>query len=291
MVCPEDAVTSPNGRLWTDVVYRWQQPQTSPRSTLCLGKQFLWYAYPTCQPAAERGGATEKSVPDGCLACCRAVESDRYVVRTWIGLKVPVRRLVMKRQRVGVPRPGRGRAVYRGPGSTRLPTLGVDVGGVIVSLTGRDEDTSFFGSQPRQTPAVAGVFDALAALAVRPFDRRIHLVSKAGPKVAANTRDWLAHHDFFDRTGIPADNLHFVRERRDKAPVCQRLGITHFIDDRLDVLAYLDTVEHRFLFTGGSEQPGPAEAMPAWARPIETWPDLTLLLHESIPDSAGGNTG
>lgn len=186
----------------------------------------------------------------------------------------------MAKQRAGRHRPGHP-APYRGPGWKRTPTLGVDVGGVIVALRGRDEDTSFFGTRPLETPAVAGVVDALAALTIQPFAGRIHLISKAGPKVAANTRAWLAHHDFFDRTGIAAANLHFVRERRDKAPVCQRLGITHFVDDRLDVLAHLDTVEHRYLFLGGSGEPPPA-GIPDWATSTGTWPQLTNLLRESI---------
>lgn len=178
----------------------------------------------------------------------------------------------MKRQRVG-QRPSQPRAPYRGPGWTRQPTLGVDVGGVIVTLADRDEDTSFFGTRPLQTPAVADVFQTLAALAEQPFAGRVHLISKAGPKVAANTRDWLAHHDFFGRTGIPDTHLHFVRERRDKAEVCQRLGITHFVDDRLDVLAHLDTVEHRYLFLGGTAEPV-TQTIPPWATVVYEWAEL-----------------
>jgi hypothetical protein len=192
------------------------------------------------------------------------------------------------RQRVGQQRPGGKRAPYRGPGWKWSPTLGVDVGGVIVALRGRDEDTSFFGSRPLKTPAVAGVFDALATLTVEPFAGRVHLVSKAGPKVAANTRAWLTHHDFFDRTGIPEANLHFVRERRDKAPVCRRLGVTHFVDDRLDVLAHLDSVEHRYLFLGGTDQEAPDGSLPDWATAIDTWAGLAALLGESVP-AQGGN--
>ena len=155
--------------------------------------------------------------------------------------------------------------------------LGVDVGGVIVSLTGRDEDTSFFGTRPLETPAVEGVFEALATLSAQPFAGRIHLVSKAGPKVASNTRDWLAHHDFFGRTSIPAANVHFVRERRDKAAVCQRLGITHFVDDRLDVLAHLETVEHRYLFRGGTDPQDLPGTLPEWVKPVDTWAELVTL--------------
>jgi hypothetical protein len=156
--------------------------------------------------------------------------------------------------------------------------LGVDVGGVIVTLTDRDEDTSFFGTRPLETPAVEGVFQALATLSQQRFAGRIHLVSKAGPKVAANTSHWLGHHDFFGRTGIAETSVHFVRERRDKADVCRRLGITHFVDDRLDVLAHLETVEHRFLFRGGSDSPDPPGGLPDWVTPADTWEELVRLL-------------
>lgn len=187
------------------------------------------------------------------------------------------RRQVGQRQ-PGQPVPGQDHAAYRGPARARTPTLGVDVGGVIVTLADRSEDTSFFGSRPLDTPATAGVFDQLAILAAWPFAGRVHVVSKAGPKVAANTRAWLAHHRFFERTGIAATHLHFVRERRDKAPVCQRLGVTHFIDDRLDVLAYLDSVEHRYLFVGGTPNRAAEVEVPDWASVITTWAELTTVI-------------
>jgi hypothetical protein len=156
--------------------------------------------------------------------------------------------------------------------------LGLDVGGVVVTLADRDDDTSFFGTRPLETPAVPGVFETLAALSAGPFADRIHLVSKARRKVAANTRAWLAHHRFFERTGISPANLHFVRSRRDKAPVCERLRITHFVDDRVDVLRYLRTVPHRYLFVGGTD-PGewPSDA-PDGFTVVETWPGFLALV-------------
>ncbi|BCY10420.1 hypothetical protein [Actinoplanes sp. L3-i22] len=182
----------------------------------------------------------------------------------------------MARQRAG-QQAGRARVPYRGPGRTVRPALGVDVGGVIVRLAGRDEDTSFFGSRPLETPAVDGVVEALAGLTGPIFEGRVHIVSKAGPKVAANTRDWLHHHDFFARTGISAGHVHFVRERRDKAPVCERLGITHFVDDHLDVLAHLESVGHRHLFLGGTDEPA-APDVPPWATVTRDWAELARLL-------------
>jgi hypothetical protein len=153
----------------------------------------------------------------------------------------------------------------------RRPALGVDVGGVIVTLADRSDDTSFFGTRPLETPAVDGVFEQLAVLTAGPFEGRVHLISKAGPQVAANTRAWLAHHRFFERTGINEADLHFVRERRDKAPVCERLAVTHFVDDRLDILASLDTVEHRYLFTGGTPDRAPLTEAPGWVTIVATW--------------------
>ncbi|OHV34131.1 MULTISPECIES: hypothetical protein [Pseudofrankia] len=156
--------------------------------------------------------------------------------------------------------------------------LGVDVGGVLTSRAADDQDTSFFSSQPMLTPAVAGAFDALTTLAAGPFAGRIHIVSKCGPKIAALTREWLGHHEFFERTGIPSANLHFVRRRPEKAPVCARLGITHFIDDRLDVLVHMTTVPHRYLFLGDAPERTASEPVPPWAVPATSWTDLAVLL-------------
>ncbi|MDB1089981.1 hypothetical protein PJ985_20695 [Streptomyces sp. ACA25] len=163
------------------------------------------------------------------------------------------------------------------------PVLGVDVGGVIIARVAAGADTSFFGSQPLTTPAVEGVFATLALLTAEPFGQRVHLVSTAGPRVARNTRAWLHHHEFFRRTGIPATHLHFVRKRADKAPVCTGLGITHFIDDHLDVLEHLTTVSHRYLFLGGlGDAPAPAET-PPWATVADTWTELAVAIRNSPP--------
>ncbi|WP_344533547.1 hypothetical protein [Streptomyces albiaxialis] len=163
------------------------------------------------------------------------------------------------------------------------PALGVDVGGVIIGRVAADSDTSFFGPQPLLTPAVEGVMEALAALTADPFAGRVHVISKAGPKIAERTREWLGHHAFFARTGIPEGHLHFVRERADKAPVCARLGVTHFVDDRLDVLARLTTVAHRLLFTGGLGDLAPPDPgrVPSWATVTETWPETVTAVRST----------
>lgn len=126
--------------------------------------------------------------------------------------------------------------------------LGVDIGGVIIDRVNDDTDTSFFGDNYLATTAVPGAFASLARLAPGRFGGRVFLVSKCGARVEAKTRDWLAYHDFHAQTGIPASHVHFCRRRPDKAEVCERLGVTHFIDDRLEVLGYLEHVANLYLF-------------------------------------------
>lgn len=127
--------------------------------------------------------------------------------------------------------------------------LGVDVGGVLIDRIRADgSDTSFFSDRFLETPAVEGAFETLARLGRERFGQRICIVSKCGPKVEEKTRLWLAHHKILDALGLDARALHFCRERRDKGPICKRLRVTHFIDDRMDVLTHLTSVPHRFLF-------------------------------------------
>jgi hypothetical protein len=126
--------------------------------------------------------------------------------------------------------------------------LGIDIGGVIITPARAAGDTSFFSSNYLATPPMDGAFDAIARLGRERFGARVHLVSKCGPGVEAKTRAWLAHHGLHDIAGVPVERLHFCRARADKAPICARLGVTHFVDDRLEVLGYLTSVPNRYLF-------------------------------------------
>ncbi|MBI1400913.1 hypothetical protein [Hyphomonas sp.] len=126
--------------------------------------------------------------------------------------------------------------------------LGVDFGGVISDRVADNSDTSFFADRFLETPMVDGAFDALLRLSAGPFEGRVHIISKAGPKIQERTRLWMSYHQFTDRTGIPETNVHFCRERPDKAPICKRLAVTHFVDDRVDVLSYLEMVPVKLLF-------------------------------------------
>jgi len=150
--------------------------------------------------------------------------------------------------------------------------LGIDIGRVLISPDpAGGGDTSFIGGTLEAalaTPPYPGMFDCVPQLA-RLFDGRVWLVSKARPRTQEKTRHWLAHHRFFERTGIAPDHLRFCLERPQKADHCRELGLDHFIDDRLDVLEHLDgVVPKRFLF--GPQKSG--LRVPPGILHVETWP-------------------
>jgi len=162
-----------------------------------------------------------------------------------------------------------------------MKKLGIDIGRVLIAPDAPDgkADTSFIGGSLEAalaTPPYEGVFEAVPVL-VELFKGQVWLVSKAGPRVQDKTRHWLRHHAFFERTGIAPDGLRFCLERPQKAQHCRELAITHFIDDRLDVLMHLEgVVPSRFLF-------GPQ-------RKVQSSPGVTPILSWAHACAAVGST-
>ncbi len=131
--------------------------------------------------------------------------------------------------------------------------LGVDFGRVINDSANHPsgDDTSFLTGgyhQAMATPEMAGAAVTLSRLSAL-FDGQVWVVSKCGPRIQELTQQWICHHDFMARAGIPAGNIRFCLRRPEKADHAAQLGITHFIDDRADVLEHLaGIVAHRYLF-------------------------------------------
>ncbi|WP_236030407.1 hypothetical protein [Paractinoplanes lichenicola] len=153
--------------------------------------------------------------------------------------------------------------------------LGVDIGRVIIGGgSPGGGDTQFFSGDTARmlaTPAMPEAFATLARL-VPQFDE-VWLVSKCGERVRRSTRLWLDHHDFAGRTGIPRDNVRFCLRRPEKAIHCAELGITHFVDDKLDVHEALrGIVPHRYLF-GPQRTPAPP-----WVQHTSTWPEVEAAI-------------
>lgn len=154
------------------------------------------------------------------------------------------------------------------------PRLGVDFGRVIhggAAVAG-EEDTAFLGGEMEEamrSPATPGMFETLPGLVTR-FDGRVWVISKCGERVQRRTLQWLEEHDFYRRTGISPENVRFCRKRADKAGHCADLGITHMVDDRVDVHEALrDLVPHLYLFGPQTSPP------PEWLPHVRTWAELS----------------
>ena len=162
---------------------------------------------------------------------------------------------------------------------TVKPRLGIDIGKVLMApIQGGRADTSFLSGtfeDAMRTPSAPHALACVGRVMKRFGPSNVHLVSKAGPGVQNKTWHWLRHHDVYGQTGLAPSRVWFCLERHQKRGHCERLGITHFIDDRLDVLVHLrGVVPYLYLF--GEQRRG--QAAPSWVQPVSDWPAATARI-------------
>jgi hypothetical protein len=164
--------------------------------------------------------------------------------------------------------------------------IGCDIGNVI---SGSDTDTPesqnrMFTPDFLDTPVVDGAIETLAWLRSRADVATVRLLSKCGPEVERKTRLWLDHVRFAERTGIPTDEEHltFCRRRKDKAGIVRAWGLTHFIDDREDILVPmlgLPRIKRLYLFRPDR----PHAARDPLIRPVSSWAELRSDVEREFP--------
>lgn len=164
---------------------------------------------------------------------------------------------------------------------TRSMRLGIDIGRVIIDGSAHPAggDTTFFTGDDAAllaTPEVAGAVASIARL-VGLFAGRVWLVSKCGPRVEKRTLRWLEGHRFHERTGVARDHLRFCRARAEKRYHCEKLGLTHFIDDRPEVHSAIQgVVDHQYVF-------GPqSRAVPDYGIVAPAWPAVEALIRQTL---------
>lgn len=155
--------------------------------------------------------------------------------------------------------------------------LGIDIGGVIIDRINDNTDTSFFGENYLNTTAVPDAFTVISELEKR-YNNNLVIVSKCGKRTEEKTRAWLEYQNFFERTGVRKDALYFCRERYQKDGICSELGVTGFIDDRLEVLGYLQTVSRKYLFQPNEREINRFKHLLTQVIRVETWQGI--LEHE-----------
>lgn len=128
--------------------------------------------------------------------------------------------------------------------------IGLDVGGVIIDRIKNDRtDTSFKSDNFLLTSAVPGVFEAVKLMTQTYGAENVFIISKV--KSDVKTLLWLDHNEFYEKTGLRPANVRFCRERHQKGPIADSLPggpLTHFVDDRADVLCHMPNVRTRYLF-------------------------------------------
>jgi hypothetical protein len=144
--------------------------------------------------------------------------------------------------------------------------LGIDCGEVIFkSLNGEP---------------VPGSFDNIKKIVDSGHFERVYVVSKINPMLRFTFRGRLWYFNFWKYTGIPRQNLYFCRRHEDKAAICEYLGVTHFVDDRLRVLNCLKTVDNRFALNPKLSQRQLRKYPDALKEVtvVESWQELSPLL-------------
>lgn len=135
--------------------------------------------------------------------------------------------------------------------------IGIDIGGVIIDRV-KDGvyDTSFKVNDSTKTPAVKDALASIKTLTKLFHPENIYLVSVCDSETEKKTNEWLEANNFFEITGILNENICNCKERSQKTGIAKELKLTHFIDDRPDVLGYMvNVVPHLYLFsTADNEQ-------------------------------------
>lgn len=97
-------------------------------------------------------------------------------------------------------------------------------------------------------PPIPGALEHLATL-----EGELYIVSARKLKAVRYAQQWLMQHGVFDI--VPAERMFFCESKKDKRAICDRLGITAFVDDHLEVLQLLSPRMKRVLFDGHGVSP------------------------------------
>jgi hypothetical protein len=117
------------------------------------------------------------------------------------------------------------------------PRIGIDIGGVLT----REGDPRYDGERWGNHWEAPGAFEAVRCVVQLFGPRNVFLVSKVilNRRMHRETKQWLKSQRFCERTGLPEENITFVScasGPNGKGPAASRLGLSHFVDDKLEVL-------------------------------------------------------
>ena len=134
------------------------------------------------------------------------------------------------------------------------------------------------------TAPVPGSLETLRRLAGGVFGLRVWVVSKCREENEEPLRAWLGRNGFLDRGLVMPTDVHFCRERADKAEIARRLGLTHFVDDRPEVMSHMDPGIHRVLFQPDRDDAAAYAPLIKGVPMVETWDGVAAELLATLSD-------
>ena len=156
--------------------------------------------------------------------------------------------------------------------------LGIDIGGPIINHVDDWLPDELVGDAYLETGVTRGAFKAIRQLVEKRFGENVFLVSVRRLDTIKNTLAWLEHHNFYKLSGVKEGNTQFCQKRVGKGQICQDLGITHFIDDKLENLSYLATVEHKILFRPNPDEVAKFLSYLVGVTQVNSWSGIKKLL-------------
>ena len=134
--------------------------------------------------------------------------------------------------------------------------LGIDFGNVIIDHLGFGTTEDYFHhGDYNLIPPVENALECLAELNRTGLFKNITVVYNATGVADMKISNWLIAHRFCEITGIPAANIFRSTHGRNKLIYCQQHGITHFVDDRMEVLnPMIGIIPFLFLLNGQAQE-------------------------------------
>ncbi len=158
-----------------------------------------------------------------------------------------------------------------------MERLGVDLGGVIIPRIFDGQPLSFFRENRTGFLSIRPIefsIEALGLLNMGRFPGAVFLIIAASEGVEKKSREWLDHWNFQRRTGIPESRIYFCRKGSMKAEIAREIGISRMVDDKIDNLAPMNFLEHRYLFNPREEETRFIEDFLTSVTVSYTWPQL-----------------
>lgn len=113
------------------------------------------------------------------------------------------------------------------------------------------------------------------------FEDQIYVVSRVDDEVQElEVGGFIQAH--FDQLQIPSKRVFFCLKRSDKGAIVDRLKITHFLDDRTEVLSHMHTVPHRYAMNPTPEQL--RDFPPDNITVVKDWEEATRLICSSFQE-------